>query len=437
MLSRGWTIPCLAGIAVALGVFGPLPPAAADEHPSEARIDAIMAAMAAEAEQFDAAELHAMGLAGLSPVLDHLLPDTAWPEDSQLSDQAVAAIIRQLGDEKYRVRARASARLLELGPAVRGPLVAAVRGEDVEIAWRARRILQRWNDEKQEDKSPYVAGFAAYAGDVRDEPRIAELARRTKLALAGGVPGGGRYHILMRCIMVVARSDKDEHAALLRPLLKHQDLQVAVMVTEAAGAASQGRECSVLLLDALRQDRAEVVTEALRWSSGCADGPRTVELRRRLTAIFAGDDESLKFQVCYPLMRGFDDRAARHYLLAQIGEGQQYRARALAWIGDPSNLGRGADAALLGALRPMLNSSDHRERRKAIDTLAVYSGEEVVKTLIPCLADPNASIAERVKYRLQHQRDKQMLYRLLAAAADRDPNEKIRGRAAEMLDMIR
>lgn len=409
----------------------------AGEEPSVLEIDAVMAAMAAQRSEFDASGLHALGLEGLSAVLDRLLPDTARPTSPDVADETAERIIARLGDDRFLVRESATRELIELGRAVRPRLIEAARHTDAEVSWRARSILRKWEIEVKEDKSRFVAGFEAYCEGIQDERRIEELGERARRVLEGGAADGARRQIVTACMAAVARHGDDRYTDQFRPLLKHEDVQVPVLVVRAIGAAVEGRDCPALLLDALGDDRRETVVEAMRWTPYCGEGPHRSDVRRVLIGLFEGDDEELRFQVSFPLMSVFDDPRAADYLLAQLASpDEQRRSQAFDWIGDAGNFGKPASAKLLDAVGPLLESPDHRIRRLALRTLSIYSGEEVVKRLIPMLADPNASIAGEVVPRLQHQRDKEMLRRVLSEAAE-NGDEKIRTKAAEVLEKLR
>jgi len=424
---------CLAALVAVPGVLGR--EAAAGERLSVTKIDAVMAAMGAQRSGFDASELHAMGLEGLSAVLDRLLPDTARPGAVDVADETVERIIARLGDERFPVRESATRELVELGRAARPHLIEAAGHSDAEISWRARSILRKWEIEVKEDKSRFAAGFEVYCEGIQDERRIEELAKRARRVLESGAPNGARRQIVTACMGAVARHGDDRYTDLFRPLLEHEDVQVPVLVVRAVGAAVRSRDCPALLLAALEDARRETVLEAMRWTAYC-DGPHRSDVRRLLVAIFEGDDEALKFQVAFPLMSVFDDPRAADYLLAQLGsQDEQRRSQAFDWIGDSSNFGKPASVKLLDAVGPLLESPDHRIRRRALRTLAIYSGEEVVRRLIPMLADPNASIADEVVPRLQHQTDKEMLRRVLAEAAE-NGDEKIRTKAAKVLEKL-
>ena len=75
-------------------------------------------------------------------------------------------------------------------------------------------------------------------------------------------------------------------------------------------------------------------------------------------------------------------------------------------------------------------------RRAAGSALGTYQGEKVVENLLALLADPVPIIAEETSRSLLDQRDKKMLRRVLEGAARDHPNERVRGRAKELLARI-
>jgi len=415
-----------------LAVAALLLPASAWAQPADLQVTQILDQMAAEGARFQPGRLHAMGPQGLSMVLDRLLPDTADPKNVGASSETVADLIRQLGDARYRVRQSATQKLFQLGPGIRAYLVEATRDSDAEVSWRAARILRGWQARREKYGSRHAAAFAVYLQGINDDRRLEELARRARLALRSGLPGGTRRSLIEECIAAVARSEKEEYLQAFEPLLLHKDVPVAVFITETVG-----RRFPALLLAALQSGRDEVVEAAIRWTPNCTDGPRRAEVQRILVSFFEGGDESRKFLACFPLMHTFGHKPAADYLLLQVQSGNaERRDRALDWIGDRRNLGRPASDDLLKVLRPLLESPDSKTRRAASRALAMYGGEPVVRALLPLLDDPNASIATEMTYRLLQQRDRAMLGRVLEAAARDDPNETIRKRAAAILDKL-
>jgi len=438
---EGRTSPRPAGIVFLVGValiFGRPEGADGPKRTADAQIRVILDDMAAQGAQFRPEKLHALGLSGLSAVLDWLLPETAAPREPPVSDEAVAALIEKLGDASFGVREAATEKLDRLGNSVKTPLREATQSTDAEIRWRATRILRRQQAERTADKSGYVDAFAAYAAGINDEERIAELARRSKLVLDGGMPDGAKQSIVRHCLLAVARSGKDQYVYALKPLLGHEDVRVAVFVTEVLGTGAGGPYYPGLLLDALRAGRIEIVTAALQARANCANSPRAAEVKEALVAIFQGDDEPLKFLACAPLMRGFQYPQAVDYLLSQAaGDDLGRKLRAIAVLGDSCNEGKPATQKLLQTLGPLLNADDYALRRAACSTLAIYSGEEVINSLLPLLADRVSIVRQEVRGRLLAQPDQETLRRVLTAAAESDDSdEQVRAQAEALLEKL-
>ena len=147
-----------------------------------------------------------------------------------------------------------------------------------------------------------------------------------------------------------------------------------------------------------------------------------------------GDDEKLKFEACFPLMRDFHDPRALSYLLAQVGSSDWKRAKtAIYWVGDASNSGKPVTPEILEKVGPLLESRDADRRRAAVHAVGTWRGAEVVKRLIPVLADENAIVAREAAWRLSKQADRKALKKLLAEAAEKNESEKVRAKAAEIL----
>jgi hypothetical protein len=64
--------------------------------------------------------------------------------DPRLQDRA-KAFVKQLGDDAYKVREAAEAKLFELGPVAVPSLEDALKDKDVEIVFRAERLLLKLN----------------------------------------------------------------------------------------------------------------------------------------------------------------------------------------------------------------------------------------------------------------------------------------------------
>ena len=120
-----------AGGVLAVGALIPAP---AEALPPPEKLGPVLAEMAERGAQFRADKLHAMGLEGLSAVLDWFLPGTAEPKAAPTPDARVGELIAQLGDESSRVREAATRKLYQLGVAAQAALVEATRSGDAEIS---------------------------------------------------------------------------------------------------------------------------------------------------------------------------------------------------------------------------------------------------------------------------------------------------------------
>jgi hypothetical protein len=91
----------------------------------------------------------------------------------------IKALVRQLGDDQFKVREKASRRLIHLGVRARPFLQAATRDEDLEIARRARECLRRIGE-----GTPAVTVAAAVRVLARQKPPQAAAVLLTYLPTA-------------------------------------------------------------------------------------------------------------------------------------------------------------------------------------------------------------------------------------------------------------
>jgi len=416
-----------------------------DATAKSAEIDPIKVAllvdgMASRGSGYDASELHALGADGLAAVLDHLLPDTAPPAPPMQPgppEKEIRRLIARLDADDFNAREQAT---LELIARARGrrPLVEeAAQSDSLETRLRAERVLASWESRPGSRLSAYLSGFWAYVEGLSDQPRLELLARRTIKALEQGMPEGDRLHLVRLCIAGVAHGRDEASCDLLRPLVQHQDIRIATLVTETVGAyKTEPRFVPQLLVDALASERPSVVEAALRFVLGGQDEKRRPTVKAALRAVFEKDAEPLKFQACLPLVRDFYDSDAWLYVLAQTKSSDANRVRtALNWIGDTKTCGRSPDAKFLGDLEPFLKAREMEQRRAAIQVLGTFSGEQVIRKLIALL--PDSGVAAQADASLLAQSDRELVKRLLSDAliVDRDP--LIRVRAQALLDKMR
>ncbi len=404
---------------------------------SDAEMLSILADMTSQKHRFRPDRLHAMGVKGLSALLDELLPDTAQGKRGAPSQETIERLIHQLGSRRFRTRREAGEQLYRMGPGIRETLLKATRNDDAEIAWQASQILRKWQQRRQADKGRYVQAFSIYASGIDDDRRLEELTRRTIAAMGKASPEDSRDRILTQCITTIAAAGKDQYTDRLEPLLEHEEVRVAVMVARTVAGTADNENFPALLSRVLRDDRPEVVGSAIGYMRNCKEHPRREEIKELLIDIFNGKQEGLKFQTTLTLAEGFDHEPAREYLFRQVKEGdRERRYRSLSFLGNVRRRGTPADERLLTVVKPLLKSDDKNVRRMAARALGVYSGEVIVKSLLPLLADPYATIPKETKQSLLRQSDRDMVRRLVSDAAENHEDDQVREAAAAFLEEI-
>jgi tetratricopeptide (TPR) repeat protein len=104
--------------------------------------------------------------------------------------RTVLALIKQLGDEQYAVRRRAEEDLIRLGPDAFDQLKLAEESADLEVAERARYIVQRMRVDwaRPEDSAEVRRIFTRY-GDLAEAERNKRVTRLAELKDGEGLPG--------------------------------------------------------------------------------------------------------------------------------------------------------------------------------------------------------------------------------------------------------
>jgi HEAT repeat protein len=122
----------------------------------------LLSARAADAPSEDEQMLKQAGVATDGPGLVAFFRQRM----TDVADEArIKALVRQLGDDQFKVREKASRRLVHLGVRARPFLQAATRDEDLEIARRARECLRRIGE-----GTPAVTVAAAVRVLARQKP---------------------------------------------------------------------------------------------------------------------------------------------------------------------------------------------------------------------------------------------------------------------------
>ena len=399
-------------------------------------VDEHLIAMGAQGDKYDPSDLDKLGAAGLTGVLDRFFPETALPPKDPPPVEDIERLIVKLGDDEFRVREEATATLMAVGKPRKELLAKAAEHDDAEVRLRARRILAAWQPRPTSSWVGHLPGFVKYLRQIKDGERLEILARRTAQVLAKGLPPADEAKLVKACLTGVAQGRDEASCDLLRPLLQHENEKVAVLVVEGFGQHNDNNHFPPLVIDAMGNERDAVVVAALA-SGPCPswDKARAGDLRKALQNVFATRKEPLKFQACFALMHNFRDPEAIDYILAQTQSPDAGRAfKAIAWIGDSCNFGQPASQKILDKLQPHLESKNAEFRRAAARALATYSGEEVVQRLIPLLGDLTPIIIEEAKLGLREQQDQKLVRRLLAEAAAKHADPKVRERARQLLE---
>src|SRR5438067_7213129 len=262
-------------LVVSISILVLLGSAAVAQEIDPVKIAILVDGMANRGANYDATELHALGADGLAAVIDHLLPDTAPPPKPILSgppEAEIRRLIARLDADEFSAREAATQELIEKARGRRASVHEAAKSQSLEVRMRAERVLASWDPRYAERLNAYLSGFWTYLEGISDPARLALLARRTLLAFEPGMPEGDRLHLLRLCIAGVAHGHDDVSCDILRPLVQHNDVRIAALVTETVGAyKTNGQFVPQLLVDALASPRREVIEIALRFVVGCQD----------------------------------------------------------------------------------------------------------------------------------------------------------------------
>jgi hypothetical protein len=395
--------------------------------------------MATRGSSYDAAELHALETDGLAAVLDYLLPDTApiKQQPQGLPEDRLQALLQELDADEFATRERATEALIATARGNREAIEQATHSDSLEVRLRAERILASWESRLANRLSTYLSGFWAYIEHIADRPRLQLLAERTVKALEPGMPEGDRLHLVRLAIAGVAHGRDGPSCDVLRPLLGHEDVRVATLVTETVGAyKTEARFVPMLLVDALQSGRQPVVEAALRFVLGCEDPARREQVQAALRRLFETGPEPLKFQACLPLLRDFQDSDAWSYVIEQAGSADNSRVRtALNWIGDTKPTTQPPPEVLLTRLDHIFKN-DAGQRRAAVLTLGKFGGPSVIHRLIGQLSDADETVSHEADACLRAQGDRNLVKHLLQAAAESSEDSFLQSRVRQLLARI-
>jgi hypothetical protein len=423
-----------------LGIIGAFVTASAGEIDG-VKIALLADEMANRGSGYDATELHALGADGLISVLDYLLPDTAPPRKLPEGppEEEIRRLIARLDADDFRVRESATEELIARAKARRKLIEEGSTSDSLEVRLRCERVLASWESRPTARLNAYLSGYWAYVEGLHDSDELRILAERTIKILEGGMPEGDRLHFVRLCIAGVAHGHDDASCDLLRSLVGHSDARIATLVVETSGAyKTEPKFVPQLLVDAIADARPPVAEAALRFVLGAQDTNRRPAIYAALQKVFNGQDESLKFQACLPLIRDYHDSDAWLYVVQQTANKDANRARtAFNWIGDTKNCGEEADPRFLERLVTLFASAAVEQRRAAAQVVGTFVGPDVVLRLIAMLGDGDASVSQQANSCLLAQPDKQLVAQLLESTLAKSGDKVVHSRVKDLMSNLR
>jgi HEAT repeat protein len=331
------------------------------------------------------AELHKLGPEGLSAVLDELLPGTAEDAASVVTEAAATALIRQLGSVRYARREAATAKLIRWGrfprtqvPFLHERLEQATRGEDPEVAVRARSVLRAWGRREQDYVVRWADALAVYVRGLHDPDRLDLLARRAAVALRLGRPSGGRERLLEAMVARIAAAGKDRYCDLLRPTLAHSDRDLPLWLFERMRPHLPPGFVPRLFLDALVSHRRPLADDVL----GRLEAPPI----DRLAALLRTSSGQAAVYVVRALGLSLDPRA-----LAPLTAALKHKEAEVRWIAALA-LARHSDPGAVEPLIAALRDSDAKVVAAAARTLGMYADWRAVLPLIAALGHSESRV---------------------------------------------
>ena len=197
--------------------------------------------------------------AGVVAFLRKMLPDPN-------QQQQIASLIRQLGDDQFSQREAATAQLLQMPAVPVAALSAAADGGDIEIRWRARKVLRL-----AEDRSGNlllaalkILTYEKTAGAADEILAVLPFCRKSYLLVAAhealeAVAGPNDVELLRNKLQAddrrlrlaaaigLAGALPQDHLAELHPLLDDADDHVALEVARAVANSGDRKALAVLV----------------------------------------------------------------------------------------------------------------------------------------------------------------------------------------------
>jgi hypothetical protein len=244
-------------------------------------------------------------------------------------------LINDLGDDRYAVRRRAEQELLRQGPEVYDQLKAAEDSNDLEIAERARYIVQRMRVEwVRPDDSAEVRRILARYGDLPEAERLKRIARLNNLAADDGLPALCRIARLEPSPVVARRAAL---AVLSRPALSGDRPAIATASQAELGSSERAPATWIRLSLGEGADRRQALAD---WNAAIgAEAALLAEESPETTFEIVRELMERRLELCNELALVDETTAALLEMAELEGKGDADQAtnnlaRALRWIID-------------------------------------------------------------------------------------------------------
>jgi F5/8 type C domain/HEAT repeats len=268
--------------------------------------------------------------AGIAPDEPGLLEFFKKQTGTESQRRLIGELIKQLGDDDFMVREKATRELIGLGPVARTALQQARKHEDAEVSARAERCLEALSNGSHSE----LLVSAARVLSTRKSAKAAEVL----LAFLPTAAASGVEEDIIQAVTVLAVNDGKAHPALVQALTDALPLRRAAAgeALARAGLPEHSEAVRKLLKDAEPAVRLRV--SLVLVCSGDRNGvPVLIDLLPHLTRDQAWQAEDIFYRLDAA-------KAPRLPLGDEVAERKKYRDECLAWWKEH---GAKADLALL------------------------------------------------------------------------------------------
>ena len=230
---------------------------------------------------------------------------------------------------------------------------------------------------------------------------------------------------------------KDKFHASYQEIIDKCGEEAALWIIQTLGSQINYGFTPMVVVNCLKHENPEIVDKVISWIPNMRDAEKRELIRQYQLDIFHGDNEPLKFHVCFPLMYKYQERLAIDYLLEQTkSEDLQRKRRAIGWLGDACNSNRKMTPEMHEILKQHLTHPDLQIQRAIVDTYTTYNGELVIESIIPFLNHDFNLIRNRVERKLKKNRNPEMVLKILNEYLIENPNTELEGEIRNIISEI-